>query len=268
MFFRYPGGKSRLLKQIRDADLLPLFPQELNLLSPFCGAAHLELAIRSGKALHLNDGNPAIFCLWDSISESPGELIGKVKIFKPTVQKFQQYKDELSRLYSPPSTREDVVKIGFRKLVLHQCSYSGLGEMGGPLGGTSQSSQYKIDCRWNAQTLTSGIQKAHELVKDSIITNKDFRKFIKDEDDSFFFIDPPYYEQGAVLYRTSFTKQDHEDLAPILRGLNTPFVLSYDDHPWVRSKYTWAHIYELKRTYKIGKNAKEVIELLITNRKI
>ena len=49
-----------------------------------------------------------------------------------------------------PDDRGRIVDIGFKKLAIHQISYSGLGTMsGGPLGGAGQKSQYKIDCRWS-----------------------------------------------------------------------------------------------------------------------
>jgi len=46
--------------------------------------------------------------------------------------------------------------VGFKKLAIHQISYSGLGtKSGGPLGGKSQESIYKIDCRWSPKHIVN-----------------------------------------------------------------------------------------------------------------
>ena len=54
----------------------------------------------------------------------------------------------------------------------------------------------------------------------------------------FFYIDPPYYKKGALLYLNSFTHDKHLELSEFLNGNDkAKWILSYDDVPEIRSMY-------------------------------
>ena len=76
-----------------------------------------------------------------------------------------------------PTELARIVDLGFKKLAIHQTSYSGLGtKSGGPLGGAEQKSRYKIDCRWSPEYICKKVDKLHDLfaaieVRDNCCTN-------------------------------------------------------------------------------------------------
>lgn len=201
------------------------------------------------KNIWINDKDVGIACLWTAVIRYPDDLSERVMKFTPTVDAFHDLKKELLGLAEMPSEQSGVVDIAFKKLAIHQTSYSGLGTMsGGPLGGEDQASDYKIDCRWSASHIRDKIQTLHTIfakcqVRDQACTNRDFTSLIEGDGKCVIYLDPPYYEKGAELYQESFNEDDHRRLAAALKKTTHPWVLSYDDCPAVWRLYTgWSNV--------------------------
>ena len=133
-------------------------------------------------------------------------------------------------------------------------SISGFGAMsGGPLGGKHQSNAaYPVNCRWNPECLKRHLVRCHKLFSKFSclnITCLDFQEVLSSPDDPFAYLDPPYIAKGPQLYKYSMSDDDHRRLSQVVRGLNYPWVLSYDDHPMTRDLYSWASFSELTVTY-------------------
>ena len=151
-----------------------------------------------------------------------------------------------------------IVDIGFKKLGIHQISYSGLGTMSGsPLGGVAQQSRYTIGCRWSPERVCKKVDEIHEMfaavaVRGNCCTNLDFADMIEDTTcRSLLYLDPPYYVKGSDLYQHGFTTADHLRLADALRTTEHAWVLSYDDCSEVRRMYEWAKVEPLDVNYSI-----------------
>ena len=86
------------------------------------------------------------------------------------------------------------------------------------------------------------------------VEHSDFRKTIQvwDSKNTFFFLDPPYYDTAD--YKQGFNEQDHRDLAELLSTLDGTWLLTYNDHPFIRDLYS---------CYKI-----ESMEIQLTSKKI
>ena len=255
---RYPGSKDKIWRQI-----LSRFPASLSLgglfgeshieyREPFFGAGAVGFAVI--EVLHrdnnvwLNDQDYGMRTLWGAVLDEPEQLKQRVRAFNPTVAAFEQFKRDDGRKDLDP------VETGFRKLALHQLSFSGLGaKAGGPIGGQRQRSSYNVDCRWNPSRLCLEIAERHRLLRqfaDVKITAHDFGKVIANAPaHAFIYADPPYVAKGAQLYKHSMSTADHERLARLLRTCRAPWVLSYDDHPLVRDLYSWARIDTVALTY-------------------
>ncbi|MEW6106313.1 MAG: DNA adenine methylase, partial [Bacillota bacterium] len=113
-----------------------------------------------------------------------------------------------------------------------------------PIGGKSQSSAYPIGCRFNKATVIGHIKRI-ALFRDRLTVRwGDAISYLTDnlrqlsESRCFVYVDPPYYKQGKELYRYHYTDQQHEELASLLRRACFPWLLSYDDHPFIRNLYT------------------------------
>lgn len=267
---RYPGGKTKLAtKIIKNLNLNP----DREYREPFFGGGSVGLGvIRSGtiKSVWLNDADPAIAAFWTSVIRYPQELCALVKDFTPSVGAFDEFKAELLSDDSPPFIHQEVVRLGFKKLAIHQMSYSGLGTMsGGPLGGRAQQSAYKVDCRWSPEHITRGIQNCHDLfstveVRYGRCTCFDFITVVRHEGSpAVLYLDPPYYEKGSMLYQHTFTEWDHQRLATALLACPHEWLLSYDDCQTTRNLYAWASVQNISANYTIA-GSRKTDELIIS----
>jgi DNA adenine methylase len=270
--FRYPGGKSKLQSIIARSLIKHGNNTPRQYREPFFGGGGVGMAMLDYPSLNrvwLNDKDPGIASVWTAVAQHPGGLIELIERFTPSIDAFDSFKDELLTVTSVPAETEALVNVGFKKLALHQMSFSGLGtKSGGPLGGRAQLSKAKIDSRWSAHRLCLKIDEFHHrfaAVNVSGCTCLDFADLIEDETcDCLIYCDPPYVVQGNNLYQCGFTEQDHVRLAECLRKTPHPWVLSYDDCPLVRDLYSWAQIVELAVGYSVS-SVRRTSELLITS---
>lgn len=252
-FFRYPGGKSKLKKEI-----LPYFPKDFSKLEyrePFLGAGSLLIEILKNPTLNkiwINDKDVSLANLWTSVVYDYEKLEELIKNFLPTVKIFKDYSKSLKESTDP------ILLSGFKKLAIHQMSYSGLGlKAGGPIGGLTQNSKYLIDCRWSPNYILRKtkeiMQKINKLmVKQNCCTSLDFESLVLDESDrAFIYLDPPYYEKGKDLYIHSFSIEDHIRLSSCLKKTKHMWVLSYDDCDEIKNLYDWADVKEINVNYSI-----------------
>lgn len=274
-FFRYPGGKAKFAKHI-----LPLIPfdEVETFVEPFFGGGAITIAgfkqQRMGNisTLLINDIDTPLMCLWSYVLDQTEKLIYEIEEFKPTVEAFYQFKQDLLNI---PNFLyfTDAMKgyYGFRKLAVHQMSFSGLGvKAGGPIGGSAQTSDYGVDCRWSPKSMAKKIRQIRiylDSIDDIAITTMsvfDIIRWIDKFKDAFIYLDPPYFVKGDELYQNSFSPDEHILLAQDLHETKAKWLLSYDDCPEIRELYSWAKIIEVDANYTI-RTARSKSELLILN---
>jgi DNA adenine methylase len=236
MLIRYPGSKDKHLVL-----LLPYLKRAENtrtVYEPFAGTAAVTFYLLENRMVDyylINDIDEGMFALWKTVKSNPEKLIKAVKNYVPSVSDFYYFKE---------NSGTTMFEKAFRKLVLHQISYSGLGAMaGGPMGGKNQTSQYAVDCRWYPNKLEEGIRKCSTLLN-SVQGDITFggwedtvNKAITNE--GFLYLDPPYFIKGNELYVNGGL--NHQKLSEKLKQSND-FVLSYDDTLEIRKMYSWAKI--------------------------
>lgn len=269
--FRYPGGKTKLqniiVGRLFEGDCAT--PRQYR--EPFFGGGSMGLAMLSHSQVRsgwINDKDPGIAALWTAVARYPAQLIACVERFCPSVKAFDNFKGELLKVTGVPKDAAALVDIAFKKLAIHQISFSGLGTMsGGPLGGRMQLAADKIDSRWSPRRLCQKIAEFHErfaVVNLPGCTCLDFAALIEDRScPAILYLDPPYVVQGDKLYQCGFGEADHIRLAELLRKTPHPWVLSYDDCPLVRDLYSWAQIEEVAVGYSVS-GARCTSELVIT----
>jgi site-specific DNA-adenine methylase len=103
----------------------------------------------------------------------------------------------------------------------------------------------------------------HKYLKDNSVFcyNKDYKEIIKkyDGENTFFSCDPPYYQK--TYYKYNFLKKEnHIELANILKNIKGKFLLSYQDKPLMRELYCDYNFYKYSGTNFILKP-----EIAITN---
>lgn len=243
--FRYPGGKSRMsgpiLKQLNlCAERYDTFCDVA------CGGASIGLLFAEQHRDHkiiFNDYDSGIADLWGLVVNDPKELIIRIKKFKPTARKFYIFQRDLAEC--------DCKDRGFKQLVIHQISYSGLGRRAGsPIGGKEQKGEYAVGCRWNPDYLVLKINKFHELLygRTKVLNRSMFsilpKRFL-------FYVDPPYYGIGHQLYVHDFSIKQHDELASQLKKMNKNWVLSYNNCLEIKKLYGWAKLEQHRMTYSI-----------------
>lgn len=274
---RYPGGKTKIkellfnkINSLYDLDTIDTY------IEPFLGGGSMALymmeKLPKNVSFYLSDIDSDLICLWKSVQQYPEHLIERVKSYTPTVESFINFKNELSGIYLFPNSTHETVDCGFKKLALHQISFSGLGtKAGSPIGGMEQKGEYKIDCRWNPKAIEKKIRAMNHLLNSRTVyfnhrTVENVLNVIVEgrygnDERILLYLDPPYYVVGNQLYEHGMSVEEHNDLCNKLKNINCKWLLSYDNCEWVKENYSYATIENIDITYTLvntGKN-KEVI---------
>ena len=90
---------------------------------------------------------------------------------------------------------------------------------------------------------------------------------VKFDKNAFFFLDPPYYQKGKELYKNYFTDADHIRLAKILKELNYPWILTYDNADFIKSLYKDTNCKPFNLRYSAA-NHEKATELMFFNKNL
>lgn len=262
---RYPGGKTQFYNRvvnifhINNIDM-PVY------IEPFAGGAGLALKLlltNKVKKIIINDLDEGVFSFWDTVINESDWLIHKIETIDITFNEWEKQKS----IYNNASSFSKK-EVGFAFLFLNRCNRSGI-LYAGPIGGKKQNGKFKLDCRFNKTRLIELIKRL-ALLKNCIqIFNLDALDFInkfKAIDNSFWFIDPPYFVKGSQLYRNSFQYRDHEQLALKIDAClkKQRWILTYDNHDSIVNFYKNYNHRLVSLTYSVGTKKKEY-ELLFFN---
>jgi len=259
---RYPGGKSAmagLLSQIRRLNGLG----ERAIAEPFAGGAGASLTLlylEETHEIHVNDADLAIHDFWWT-------LINRPKSFLALLASSQVNMDEWYRQRGIYRDRGSVSRVqrGFSAFYLNRCNRSGIIMNGGPIGGIEQKGYWKLNARFNKPDLQRRCEKVAEYRGRIQVSNLDGIALIDslDSNSTFFFIDPPYFAKGGMVYLNSLKHDYHADLACRLKSMmNAAWVLTYDDCPEIRRLYRgWATIRPFALRYAAAerRSGKEIL---------
>ena len=267
---RYPGGKSRALKQI-----LPLIPMNIaEFREPFVGGGSVFFAIRSLfhsriNTYWINDFNYDVVCFWRQARDNNPALVealttrhanatdGRALFAELTADK-----DALSENRALLSEFERAVRF----FILNRITFSGVVDS----GGYSPSAYAK---RWTASSIARVGQVAPYL-RNVNITCEDYADVLFQEGENvFLFLDPPYWKATASkLYgvRGSLhTTFDHAQFAENMKKCPHKWLITYDDSPVIRELFDFAEIQEWTLQYGMNNYRKATAakgkELFIKN---
>lgn len=257
---RYPGGKTSLYpffeRVIRENRL-----QDLTYVEPFAGGAGAALALLLSNKIEkivINDLDRAIFSFWKSAVYESERFIRKIHNVPITVPQWKLQK----KVFDSANASE--FDLGFATFFLNRTNVSGILE-GGPIGGLDQSGKYKINARFNKTMLISRIRDIAARRDDISVFNEDglslIRRFLNQEN-TFIYLDPPYYDKGASLYMNHYVKENHEALAKELnRHPDAYWLLTYDNKKEIRSLYPKRNIQAFTLHYNAyeSREGKEIL---------
>lgn len=235
---------------------------------PYAGGAGLALSLLYAghvAELHLNDIDPAIASLWRCILTRADELIARLQEVELSVQEWQKQR----QIYLSGDTTDEL-RLALATIYLNRTNRSGIIKSGGIIGGKKQDGPYKMDCRFNVETLSDRIRRISKHADRITFTSHDALHFMTLMDASlpkrsFFCIDPPYYAKGAELYTSYYGKEDHSDLADTILNLGRPWLLTYDNIDPIRKLYARRRQFEIELQYSVQTKRRST-ELAIVSR--
>lgn len=212
---------------------------------PYAGGASAALQLLFGEHVEriwINDADFRIYAIWQSILSQTARFEDAIMNVPLTVEEWKKQKE----IYLTPN-KHSLIKVGFATFYLNRCNRSGIIMNAGPIGGSDQSGNYKIDARFNRTELALRVRQIAENRTRITTSNKDALEILSDFENQtertrrLVYLDPPYYVQGGKLYLNSYKKTDHATVAELLRkGISYPWIMTYDNVPEIRDLYIWA----------------------------
>lgn len=258
--FRYPGGKTWLIPQIR-CWLGSLTSKPRLLLEPFAGGGIVGLTVafeRLADRVSLVELDEQVASVWRALLNGEAEwLADRVLSFKIT---HESLAEELNK--SGGSLRE----MAFRTLLRNRTSHGGIMAPGAGFIKYGEGGR-GIASRWYPQTLAQRI-RAIGKIRDRIeFVQGDglnaIRKHVE-RPDVVFFIDPPYTaagkKAGTRLY--TYNELNHEQLFTLADTLRGDFLMTYDNAEGVRAMAT-LHGFDVVTIPMKNTHHAEMDELLI-----
>lgn len=247
---RYPGGKICLLDSISHI-LRTNRLQRGHYAEPYAGGAGLALALLYGgyvSDIHINDLDQSIWAFWTSVLNQNDNLVELVLTTPVTIEEWHRQRDIQRK-----STSRDTLELGFATFFLNRTNRSGIIKQAGVIGGLNQSGRYKIDCRFNREDLARRIRRVIKYRSRIHLYHLDainFMRFGRRDfpERTFFYIDPPYFNQGSSLYTSFYGPEDHADVSTTILALPQPWVVTYDNVDQI------AQLYRTRRQYAFDIN--------------
>lgn len=242
---RYPGGKSRAIKQI-----MPLVPEFKEFREPMVGGGSVFFALKQkfpNRKFWINDVNYELYIFWKICRDDINGLLKTINEFKT---KFKNGRELYKFLFEKKDTFTEVQKAA-RFFILNRITFSGLAESGGYAPNAFKE-------RFTESSIKRLI-KTSELLKNTKITNEDYEKSLTEPgEEVFIFLDPPYiskthsklYGKDGVLH-TGF---DHTRFAEEMKKCKHKWLITYDDSPEVRKLFSFAEGRIIKFQLQYGMN--------------
>lgn len=259
---RYPGGKSRAIKQMKY-----LLPNEFDeYREPFVGGGSFFIYLKQKKPtlkVWINDLNPELYYFWKYAQSDSEKLSYEIQKVRKGRNNGQELFDELLQVDVKTLTE---FERAVRFFVLNRITFSGVVESGG-------YSQHAFEGRFTESSIER-VAKMGNILEGVKITHLDYRELLKDGNKEVFtFLDPPYfkatksrlYGKNGILH----TEFNHDDFAREVKKCKHSWLITYDDSPEIRKNFSLAHVYEWElqygmNNYKQGK-AEKGNELFISN---
>lgn len=225
---RYPGGKTKLYKYVRDIIQINGMIGE-TYIEPFAGGAGLALKLllnNDVKRIIINDFDPAIYAFWNCVLHHTEQLCNFVLTIPLTLDEW----DIQHEIYTHQAEHSQI-EIAQAVLFLNRTNVSGV-ITGGMIGGRNQTGKYKIDARFNREKIVQKIKTIASVSNRIQLYNLDVIDFIDQVLPHYYKVfinfDPPYVEKGGQLYKNFFTEDDHRNLRNHISKCRRKWIVTYD----------------------------------------
>lgn len=249
----YMGGKSRLVSM-----LVPIIQstEHACYCEPFCGAAWVLFGKpeECSDCEVINDLDGELVRFWRCVQRHYLPLIDLYRHAIVSREVFEWMKIER------PETLTDLQRAA-RYYYLQRMSFGG--KVSGRTFGYSATEMPRLDVDGIADNLLAVHRRLAHVTVEHLDGLDCIRRY--DRPATLFFIDPPYFETAG--YEVKFGDQRYTELATLLSKVKGKFVLTLNEHPYIREVFCRFSITSTRTRYSIsgGKNQKTIGEVLIQN---
>lgn len=233
--FRYPGGKTWLVPEVRQW-LLSSKERPSAFVEPFAGGAIAGLTVAAedlADVVHLCELDSDVAAVWETIFHGQDS---DVDYLTKQISNFDVTLDNVRAVLeaNPRALR----KRAFRTIIKNRMQRGGIMAAGAGLVKKGEAGR-GLNSRWYPETLVKRIEALRTLREQIKFTQGDafdfIRKFAKNPD-VFFFVDPPYTAGGKQAGTRLYTHNaiDHEGLFELMADVRGTVMMTYDDAPEVR----------------------------------
>ena len=228
--FNYPGGKSKSIKHI-----LPHLPYRGGYVEPFGGSAAVLLARNTSRLEVFNDRYAGVVAFYRCIRDK-----NKMEALCTRLDLTIHSREEFVWCKQTWENVEDDVERAARWYYTIQYSFAGLGRNFGRSTSTKSVMSGKLRNR------IPEFFSIHERIKRVQIENQDWYDCLKDFDDpdTVFYLDPPYLDASAGIYKHEMTRSDHQSLLDTVFSLDGFVAVSgysnplYEEQDW-DDRFEW-----------------------------
>ena len=264
-FMKYPGNKTRLLKQIT-----PYVPDDFQTyFEPFLGSGAMYLCIQPEKAV-INDINKDVVNVWKHVKKNPDKLYEHCRNLTLELETYQTKQDKLK--WAREKTNElnnnnkyNLERAGLYLFLLEICFNHNLRH--------KTKNEYYFHGLYKKKYLTKYLDNNNLNISIPItckILCKDYKEIIKEPvENDFVYLDPPYIHNTSspIIYneKNEATKLilDIKNEVDLLTQKKIKVMLSMSDFPEIRNLFNCYKIIDI-RVYR-GYTNTFCNELLIMN---
>lgn len=129
---------------------------------------------------------------------------------------------------------------------------------GGKVSGRNFGVSLDRPGRFNLTTLEPMLEDVHARLAGVVIECLGYSEFIRryDSPGTLFYLDPPYWGCEDDYGKAMFAPGDFDRLAEQLAGIEGKFLMSINDVPEIRARFSGFDIEEVVTSYTIGKQAR------------
>lgn len=225
---RYPGGKSKAIKQISL-----LIPQFDEFREPFVGGGSVFVYLKQKyhqKIFWINDIYESLYYFWIECRDNPEKLISQIREWK---SEFSDGK-VLHKFLINNIDNFDSLKKAAALFVFNRITFSGTTES----GGFSNAAFHK---RFTESSIDR-VSSLSSILPNTKITNLDYKAIVTEPGKNvFIFLDPPYYSATkSALYGKNgnlHKRFDHERFASTMKKSEHKWLITYDDSNYIRELF-------------------------------
>jgi DNA adenine methylase len=233
--FRYPGGKTWLVPEVRhwivaSAERASVFVE------PFAGGAMAGLTVAAenlAESVVLSELDNGVAAVWETVFVGPESdvswLCNRIVEFDVSLGSVR------SVLNGAEAGRRERA---FRTIIKNRMQRGGIMAAGAGLIKEGESGR-GLRSRWYPETLKTRIKLLHSLREKVLFRHEDAFAVVQDYADdphAFFFVDPPYTAGGKNAGRRLYTHNciDHEGLFAVMASVRGSVMMTYSDSSEVR----------------------------------